>query len=213
MIHSKYHFSFHCWELYGLFPHEAVWHIIAFQITANWYADMWLHTGKIYEGLKQLTLLWDARSSTEMCIVKHVVFILLKHKALKLCPWYSFSNLLQNWTRTTRTPAFWDTPRRPMITHTSDSHQIQSENKTSKLHILNNCQKFQILQETWHATHLLKLLDKMCKYEMDSIRIVGTTERTCDAGRTRDRWTDGVKPIYPPTTSLCGGYNNVCLVP
>ena len=26
--------------------------------------------------------------------------------------------------KTTRTPAFWDTPHHPMITHTSDSHQI-----------------------------------------------------------------------------------------
>ena len=29
-------------------------------------------------------------------------------------------------------------------------------------------------------------------------------------GRT-DRRTDGVKPIYPPTTSLCGGYNYVLI--
>ena len=34
-------------------------------------------------------------------------------------------------------------PPRPMITHTSDSHQIQSKNKTkSKLQISKNCQKF-----------------------------------------------------------------------
>ena len=46
-------------------------------------------------------------------------------------------------TRATRTPAFWDTPRCPMITYTSDSHQIPSQNKTkSKLYILKNCQKF-----------------------------------------------------------------------
>ena len=35
-------------------------------------------------------------------------------------------------------------------------------------------------------------------------------ERTRDAGRTvgrTDGRTDGVKPIYPLTTSLCGGYN------
>ena len=54
---------------------------------------------------------------------------------------------------------------------------------------------FEILQETLHATHLLKLLDKMYEYEMDPTRTVRTTERTRDAGRT-----DGVKPIYPPTT-------------
>ena len=34
------------------------------------------------------------------------------------------------------------TPLRPMITQTSDSHQIPSQNKTkSKLQILKNCQK------------------------------------------------------------------------
>ena len=32
-------------------------------------------------------------------------------------------------TRTTRMPAFWDTPRCPMITHTRDSHQIPSQSK------------------------------------------------------------------------------------
>ena len=65
---------------------------------------------------------------------------------------------------------------------------------------------FGILQETLHTTHLLKMLDKMYKYEMDPTRPVGTIERTRDAGRTDGRM-DGVKPIYPPTTSLCGGYN------
>ena len=50
-------------------------------------------------------------------------------------------------TRTTRTPAFWDTPRRPMITHTCDSHQIPSQNKTkSKLQILKKLPKIKILK-------------------------------------------------------------------
>ena len=59
------------------------------------------------------------------------------------------------------------------------------------------------MRETLHATHLLKLLGKMYKYEMDPTRTVGTTKRTCDPGRT-----DRVKPIYPPTTSLC--HNKYC---
>ena len=93
-----------------------------------------------------------------------------------------------------------------MITHTSVLHQIPSQNKTkSKLQILKNS-NFDILQETWYATHLLKLLDKMYKYEMDPTWTVGATERTRDAGRTGGQ-TDGVKPIYP-TTLLCGGYKN-----
>ena len=74
-------------------------------------------------------------------------------------------------TRTTRTPAFWDTPSRPMITHTSDSHQIASQKKTkSKLQILKNWQKLKVLnfaRSFTSLTHLLKLLDKMYEYEMD----------------------------------------------
>ena len=115
-------------------------------------------------------------------------------------------------TRTTRTPAFWDTPRCPMITHTSDSHQITSQNKTkSKLQILKKLPRIQILQETLHTKNLLKLLDKMHKYEMDSTRTVGATECTTmkwiqwveDTQQTRflpqmNRQTDKVKPVYHP---------------
>ena len=96
-----------------------------------------------------------------------------------------------------------------MITHTSDAHQIPSQNKTkSKLQILRNCKNSNcdILREALHATHLLKLLDKVYKYEMDPTRTVGATERTRDAGRT-DGQTDGRSETdIPPTTLLCGGY-------
>ena len=96
-----------------------------------------------------------------------------------------------DWTRTTRTQAFWDTAQSPMITLTSGSHQIPSQNKTkSKLQMLKKLPKIQILLSTLHTTHLLKLLDKMYKYEMDPTRIVGATERTWDAGQTDGR-TDG----------------------
>ena len=60
----------------------------------------------------------------------------------------------------------------------------------------------------------MKLFDKMYKYEMDATKTVGATEWTQNTEGTdgqMDRQTngrtDGVKPIYPPTTSLCGGYN------
>ena len=87
-------------------------------------------------------------------------------------------------TRTTRMPAFWDTFRCPMITHTSDSQfHIRSQVKTRQSQsykFKKNAKNlnFDILQETLHATHLLKLLDKMYKYEMDPTRTVGVTERT-----------------------------------
>ena len=80
-----------------------------------------------------------------------------------------------------------------MITHTSDSHQLPSQNKTkSKLQILKIAKNsnFEIFQETLHTTHLLKWLDKMYKYEMDPTKTVGTTEWTQDAGRADGR-TDG----------------------
>ena len=71
---------------------------------------------------------------------------------------------------------------------------------------------FKILLETLHATHLMKLLDKMYKYEMDPTRTVGATERTRDAGGTdgqtdgrTDGRMDGVKPIYPPKQLCCAG--------
>ena len=59
---------------------------------------------------------------------------------------------------------FWDTPLRPMITHTSDSHQIPSKNKTkSKFQILKIAKNsnFGILPETLPATHHRKLFDNM----------------------------------------------------
>ena len=95
----------------------------------------------------------------------------------------------------------------PMITHTSDSHQISSQKKTkSKLQISRKLPKFQILQETLHATHLMKLLNKVYKYEMDPTRTVDATERTCSGHRMQDGWTDGRSETnIPPTTSLWGG--------
>ena len=84
-------------------------------------------------------------------------------------------------------------------TNTSDSHQIPSQNKTKSK--LKKFKFWKFSKKTLHATHLLKLLDKMYKYEKDPTRTVGATGRTRDAGGM-DRQTDGVKPIYLPTTSL-----------
>ena len=102
-------------------------------------------------------------------------------------------------TRTTRTPEIETPPPPPP----PDSHNIPSKKKTkSKLQIKKKVKnwKFEILQKILHATHLLKLLEKMYKHEMHPIRTVGATERTRDAGRT-DGQTDGVKPIYPQQLS------------
>ena len=72
--------------------------------------------------------------------------------------------------------------------------------------------------KTLHATHLLKLLYKMHKYEMDPTRTVEATERTQNAGWTRDGRTDGqtdgrsetnIPP--PPTTSYNKEFEQKCL--
>ena len=105
----------------------------------------------------------------------------------------------------TRTPAFWDTPAAPwlpiLVIHIR-SQVKTGQSQSYKLKKIAKNTNFEILQETSHATHLLKLLDKMCKYEMDPTKTAGATERTRDAGRT-----DGQSEtsIPPPTTSLCWG--------
>ena len=99
-----------------------------------------------------------------------------------------------------------------MVTQTSDSHQIPSQNKTkSKLQIkkIAKNSNFENLQETLNETHLPKLLDKMYEYEMDPTRTVGATEQTRDAGRT-DRRTDGWREINIPLNNfVVWGYKNV----
>ena len=73
---------------------------------------------------------------------------------------------------------------------------------------------FWILKQTLHATHLLnppKLLDKMCKYEMDLTSIVEDTKRTRFCPQT-DRRTDGQgETSIPPFNfvSKQGGYNKL----
>ena len=82
---------------------------------------------------------------------------------------------------------------------------------------------FLILKWALHATHLLKLLDKMCNYEMDPMSIIEDTERTWFCPQTdrqtdgqrdgqRDRRTDRRPRWYqytPLSTSLKRGYDNI----
>ena len=53
---------------------------------------------------------------------------------------------------------------------------------------------FWILKQTLHGKHLLKLLDKMCKYEMDLMSIVEDTERT----------------LFCPQTDIFGEFDLSC---
>ena len=61
-------------------------------------------------------------------------------------------------------------------------------------------------QRSLYATRPLMLVIICAKYGKNPSRTVDVTERTRQAGRTDGR-TGWVKPIYPPTNSLFGGYN------
>ena len=84
------------------------------------------------------------------------------------------------------------------------------EDKVKVTNLTNSpkLQNFWILKRASHATHLLKLLDKMCKYEMDPMSIVEDTERTRFCPQT-DRRTDGQGDTSIPPFQLrwSGGYN------
>ena len=107
-------------------------------------------------------------------------------------------------------PAFWDTHRRPMVTHTSD-FTSDPKSKQDKVNVTNSKKKIaktwnlEILQENLTMTHLLKLIDKMCKYKMDPTKTVGATEWTRDAGwtdgRTRTDWNQYTPPT--PNNFVC----------
>ena len=99
-----------------------------------------------------------------------------------------------------------------MVTHISDSHQNPSQNKTkSKLQILENCQKFwnfarNFTRDTpsevaWSDVWIWNGSNQNCRrYRVDT---------GCGTDGQTDGRTDGVKPIYPLTTSLCRGYNYI----
>ena len=120
--------------------------------------------------------------------------------------WHSCITVHLTVTRTTRTPAFWGYPPPP---HDYPYYWVildpywvkRRQSQSYKFKEFAELSNFWILKQMLHATHLLKLLDKMCKYEMYPTSFVEVTERTrfCPQmdGQT-DRRTDDVKPVYPP---------------
>ena len=83
-------------------------------------------------------------------------------------------------------PVFWGYPLPP---HGYPYYWfiLDSKSKQDKVKVTNlkNLQK-----NTSHATHLLKLIDNICKYEMDPASIVEDTEWTQFCPQM-DRQTDG----------------------
>ena len=117
-------------------------------------------------------------------------------------------------TRTIRTPLFWGYPLPP---HDYPYYWVILDPKSKgeqsyKFKEFAKITNFWILKQTLHATHL-KLLDKMCKYEMDPTSIVEDTARTRLCPQT-DRLTDGQtdgqtrRNQYTPfQIGWSGGYN------
>ena len=102
-------------------------------------------------------------------------------------------------TGTTRTPAFWGYPP---PTHDYPYHWVLLDPKSEE----DKISIFWNLKQAFHTTHLLKLLDKMCKYEMDPMSIVEDTERTrfCPQTDRRTRWNQ----YTPFQLRWSGGYDN-----
>ena len=99
-----------------------------------------------------------------------------------------------------------------MITHNIESYCIQVKRRQSQSYKLKKFAKianFWISKLPLHATHLLKLLAKMCQYEIDPMSIVENTERTQFCPQT-DRRTDGQGDTSIPPFQLrwSGGYNH-----
>ena len=88
-----------------------------------------------------------------------------------------------------------------MITHTIESYWIPSPRRrqswTYKFKEFAKITHFWILKQTLHATHLLKLLDKMCKYEMGPTGIDEDTKRTrlCPQTDRQTRWNQYTPPF------------------
>ena len=99
------------------------------------------------------------------------------------------------------------TPWLPILVINIRSQVKTRQSQSYKFEKIAQNSNFGILQTNSKKTHLLKLLDKMYKYQMDPTRAVGTTEQTRNAGRTdgRKEWNQ----YSPPSTSLCRWYNKL----
>ena len=85
---------------------------------------------------------------------------------------------------------------------------VNRQDKVKALNLKTLPKLSNLKKTTLYATQRLKLIDKMCKYEMDPASIVEDTEWTRFCPQTdgeTDRRTDKVKSVYP--TSLSVGYN------
>ena len=112
-------------------------------------------------------------------------------------------------------PAFWDTSHCPMITHTIDSHQIPSPNKTkSKLQILKKCQKIKI--KHFARSYTFDTPSEVAKLD---VQISNGSKQNCwcyrvntkcgTDGRTDGRTDWRSETNIPPKSFFVQGYNKI----
>ena len=104
------------------------------------------------------------------------------------------------------TPEPWNRQQCWFIFQSREALREPRDNKAkAKLLILKNCQKFKFGKKLY-MRHLLKLLDKMYKYEMDPTRTLGATAYRADTVRRTDGRTDGRSETnIPPNNFLVQG--------
>ena len=101
-----------------------------------------------------------------------------------------------------------DIPRRPSITHTIDSYWIPSQNKTSNLQISRICQTLQLFEFWIKAQHTFwSCLIRSVNMKWTQQVLLNIQSGHDSVHRRTDRQTDKVKPVYPLSTLLKGGYN------
>ena len=107
------------------------------------------------------------------------------------------NSLLRVATRTTRTPASW----LPILLSNIGSKVKRRPSQSYKFKEFAKISNFLILIQTLHATHLLKMLDKMCKYDPPSIVEDTERKRFCPQTDRRTKWNQ----YTPLSTSLKRG--------
>ena len=96
-------------------------------------------------------------------------------------------------------------PRLPILLIHIRSQVKPRQSQSYKFKKIAKNSNFKILQVTLHATHLLKLLRKMYKYEKDPTRTAGARERTQDAGRTDGQMDGRSETNIPPNNFVVQG--------
>ena len=94
-----------------------------------------------------------------------------------------------------------------MITHKSKQEKVKVTNfKTlPKIQILKFCKKTYTRHTFWSC--LIRCMNMKWIQPILWAPQSGPVMRDGQTDGRTDKRTDGVKPIYPPTTLLCGGYN------